>query len=158
MRKLAANYLVSDTGSFLKNGIVLVGEDGLVARYIDTKDNIREVEQLIFHNGILLAGCQFTRINASQEVSLSGHSFESMALPSVAGYTQYTLQNMVELCKRLQHQFPEMKIPEIFNGISKILFTECGFLKETLPGIYLLSSVDLIGMHFTPQSRLKKIL
>lgn len=158
MRKFTANYLVTDTGVFLKNGIVLAGEDEPAAQYIDTQGDIREVEQLIFHNGILLSGYQFTRTNTRQPVSNAVQSFPSFVLQAVEGSTQISIQELIELCKLLQVQFPEMKIPEIINGTSEIFLAEGGFIKETLPGIYLISSVDLLEMHFTPKSRLKKIL
>jgi hypothetical protein len=158
MKKFAANYLVSDTGGFLKNGIVQVGEDGVVARYIDTQGDLIEIEQLIFHNGILIAGCQFTRTNVNQQVLGSGKSFQSFVLQAVLGLTQISIQNLLDLWKQLQLQFPEMRIPAIMNEISEILMAEGGFLKETIPGIYLLSSVDLVELHFKPNSRLKKIL
>ena len=158
MRKFAANYLISDTGVLLKNGIVIAGEDGLIARYIDTQGDLREVEQLIFHNGILMGGCQFTKINTSKPGSTSGNPFHSFMLQAVAGSTQFSIHNLVDLGKQLQLQFPEMKIPAIMNEISEILLADGVFIKESIPGIYLLSSVDLVELHFTPQSRLKKIL
>jgi hypothetical protein len=157
MRKFAANYLLSDTGIFLKNGIVLVGEDGLIARYIDTNGDLNEVEQLIFHNGILMADCMFTKTNANQAVSDSGKPFHSLVLQTVAGSTQITIQNLLDLYKQHQLQLPEMKIPAIMNEILEILIVEGGYIKETISGIYLLSNVNLVDMHFKPNSRLKKI-
>ena len=158
MRKFAANYLISDTGVFLKNGMVLVGENGLIARYIDTKGDLNEVEQLIFHNGILMADCMFTKTNANQAVSDSGKPFHSLVLQAVAGSTKITIQHLLDLYKHLQLQFPELIIPAMMNKISEILIVEGGFIKETISGIYLLSNVDLVDMHFKPNSRLKKIL
>ena len=92
-----------------------------------------------------------------QPASGSGNPFQSFVLQAVAGLTQLPIQNLPDLYKELQLQFPGMKIPAIMNELSEILLADGGFIKETLPGIYLLSGVDLVELHFTPKSRLKKI-
>jgi len=158
MRKFAANYLISNTGAFLKNGMAVAGEDGFILQYIDTNGDLIEVEQLSFHNGILMAGIKFTKINATQTISVSGKPFNSLVLKSVAELTQLSIQNLIDLCKHLQIQFPEMKIQAIMNEIYEVLLGEGGFIKETNPEIYLLTSVDLVKLHFTPKTRLKKII
>ena len=158
MRKFAANYLISDTGLFLKNGMAVVGEDGFILQYIDTNGDLIEVEQLSFHNGILMAGIIFTKINATQPNGVSVNTFKLFVLQSVGESTQLSIQNLIDLCKQLQLQFPEMKIPAIMNEIYEVLLGEGGFIKETNPEIYLLTSVDLVKLHFTPKTRLKKII
>lgn len=157
MRKFAANYLISDTGIFLKNGIAIVGEDGYVVQYIDTRDDIKEIEQLIFHNGVLMAGSKFTKTNYENLRFEPDQTFRSLILRAVADSTQFSIQNLMDLGKQLQVQFPEMKIPEIINEITVTLQTDGGFTKETIPGIYLLIGTDLVGLHFTSRSKLKKI-
>jgi hypothetical protein len=158
MRKFAANYLVSEAGEFLKNGIVIARNDGTALQLIDTKGDLKETEQLIFHNGILMGGCSFTKTNASFAVSFNDQPFRSFVLQSITEATQFSIQNLIDLGKQVQIQFPEMKIPAILNEISATLLTDGGFIKETIPGIYLLKGVDLVGLHFTPKSGLKKIL
>lgn len=158
MRKLAANYLVSETGIFLKNGILVAGEDAIAVEYIDTKGDLREIALLTFHNGILISGFVFVKKNATIPASESEHSVRSVVLRSVEEQNQVSIQNLVELGKQVQFQFPEMKIPEIMNEISEVLLTDGGFSKEKIPEIFLLIGTDLVGLHFTPKSRLKKIL
>ena len=158
MRKFAANYLISDSGLFLKNGIVILGEDGLVVQYIDTKDDIKEIEQLIFHNGVLMAGFKFTKTNSENLRFESDQLFRSFVLRATADSTQFSIQDLIDLGKQLQVQFPEMKIPAIFDEITVTLQTDGGFTKETIPGIYLLIGTDLVGLHFTSRSKLKKIM
>ena len=158
MRKFAANYLISDTGVFLKNGIAVMGEDGFIVQYIDTQGDLIEVEQLSFHNGILMAGTKFTRTHVTQTISVFDKPFRSLVLQSVAQSTQVSIHHLIDLGKQLQLQFPEMKIPAIMNEIVEVLLGEGEFIKDTIPGIYLLTSVDLTKMHFTPKSRLKKII
>ena len=138
--------------------MAVVGEDGFILQYIDTNGDLIEVEQLSFHNGILMAGIIFTKINATQPNGVSGNTFKLFVLQSVSESTQLSIQNLIDLCKQLQLQFPEMKIPAIMNEIYEVLLGEGGFIKETNPEIYLLTSVDLVKLHFTPKTRLKKII
>lgn len=152
MRKFTANYLVSEDGIFLKNGIVVAGDSGTAVQYIDTKGDLREMEQLSFHNGILMAG--FTFLNKTDASPVS--EADPLIRP-VEGQAEVSIQNLIELGKQAQVQFPEMKIPEIMVKIKEAL-TNGGFIKETIPGIFLLMSVDLAGLRFTPKSQLKKIL
>lgn len=158
MRKFAANYLVSDKGIFLKTGIVITKEDGLIEQYIDTGGDLREVEQLSFHNGILIAGFTFKRNNSIIHNSLIDNSFGSMLLQMAGGVTHLSIHVYMEMGKQLQVQFPEMKIPVIMKEMTEILLSDGGFGKEPNPGLYLLSGADLVHLHFTPKSRLKKIL
>ncbi len=156
MRKFAANYLVADTGDYLKNGIVVVGEDGFSLEYIDTKGDLREIAQLTFLNGILMAGCTFIKTKAAN--SGSDQPFESLIMNFLAESNQFSLHELIDLGKQIQLQFPTFKIPEIMNKITSILQIEGGFSKEPKSGIYLITGVDLVNLHFSPKSRLKKIL
>ncbi|HEX7585879.1 MAG TPA: hypothetical protein VF373_14420 [Prolixibacteraceae bacterium] len=158
MRKLAANYVVSEIGDFLKNGIVMAEEDGTVAGYIDTKGDLAEIEQLIFHNGILIAGFTFERKSIEIPLPETHHPIRSFVFQSSAGMNQFSIQNLIDLAKQVQEQFTELKIPEILNEISEVLLSNGGFVKENTPGIFLLIGTDLVGLHFTLKSRLKKIL
>lgn len=158
MKKLAANYLVSDAGKFLKNGILVAEEDGTAVEFIDTEGNLDEIALLSFHNGILISGFAFIRIKAESPVSKSVHFLTSIINESVAELTQISIQDLIEISKKVQVQFPEMKIPEILNELN-LYFMESGlFRKAKIPGIFLLIGADLLELHFTAKSRLKKIL
>ena len=157
MRKFAANYVVSETGVFLKNGIAIAQDDGTVLRIIDTKGDLQETEQLIFSNGILMAGCSYTKIDTATAISKPDQPFTSFVLQSVAGITHFSIQNLIDLGKQIQVQFPEMKISEILNEISEVLLTSGAFMKVNIAGIFLLTGVDLVNLHFTAKTQLKKI-
>jgi hypothetical protein len=156
MRKFAANYLVSEDGVFLKNGILEAGEEGFAIKYIDTKGDLREIAQLTFLNGILMAGFRFIKTGAAN--AHSDQPFDSMVMRYLAATTQFSINELIDLGKLVQHQFPDMKIPEILNKITSTLQTYGGFSMESQPGIYLLSGADLVNLHFTAKSRLKEIL
>ncbi len=144
---MAANYLISETGKLLKNGILLAEDNGVALDFIDTNGDLDEIAQLTFHNGILIAGQTFTRINSETQAFIG---------PVIQGKDLLMLHDLVELAKQYQVQFPEMQIPEIWNAINTILQPD--FRKEKAPGIFLLIGCDLPGLHFTSKSRLKKIL
>jgi hypothetical protein len=158
MKKFAANYVVSEVGVFLKNGVVIAGEDGFAVGYINTNGDLQETEQLIFYNGILMAGYSYSKTNAAIAFPGNNNSFDLFVLQSVAALTQFSIQEMIELGKQIQIQFPEMKIDFILNEISQILQAKGGFIKENIPGIYLLTGANLLELRFKANSRLKKIL
>ena len=158
MRKFTANYLLSDSGVFLKNGILVAKEDGTVVDFVDTKGDLKEIAQMSFHNGILMAGFTFSKNTAFVPLSEAENTVKSFVIRSVAGIFQFSILDFIELGKQVQDHFPEMKIPEIMNEIAEVLLADSVFRKEKTPGIFLLSGVDLPQMHFTPQTRIKRIL
>jgi len=158
MKKIAANYLIAEDGKFLKNGIVVAEDDGTATAFIDTTNDLKEIARLTFHNGILLANFIFRKgINvvppSGSEPPLN-HFISEKVLP----FEEFSIRELIDLGKQVQEQFPEMKIPEILNHISEVLVANNNFVKENLPGIFLVIGVDLSGLHFTPKSRQKKIL
>lgn len=158
MRKFAANYIVSESGVFLKNGILVAEEDGNVVEIIDTKGHLDEMAQLIFHNGILLSAFKFVKTDQTIRSSGSDSVLHSFIITKVNGVDGLTMPKWLEIGKLIQEQFQAMKIPEILNEISEVLLGGGGFAKHDIPGIFLLIGVDLSKLKFTPKSKLKKIL
>jgi hypothetical protein len=158
MRKFAANYIVSESGVFLKNGILIAEDDGTVLEYIDTLGKFEEIAQLIFYNGILMGGFTFVKVREALPVFDFDHRFSSLVLPGIAGKNEITIQHWLETCKQIAAYFPDMMIPEIFKEITDIFCSEGGFEKEYNSGIYLLTGADLIVLKFSMNSRLKRIL
>lgn len=147
MKKLAANYLISETGKFLKNGILLAEDNGTPLDFIDTKGDLEEIAQLTFHNGILIAGQFFTRTNTEDQAPLT---------QIIQGKDQLTLGDLIELAKQYQLQSPDKTIPEIWSTLNADL--SLSFRKECVAGIFLIIGCDLPGFRFTAKSRLKKLL
>ena len=158
MRKFAANYIISDTGIFLKNGILIAEENGTVLRYIDTADDLKEIAGLTFYNGILMTGFVFLQSNAPIESSESDSPIYALVMRLTKELSLLSMHNLIDLGKKVQEQFPEMKIPEIMNEIQGILQSNAGFIKENLPEIFLLTGVDLPRLRFKPTTKLKKII
>ena len=158
MRKFTANYLVSDSGDFLKNGIVVSEDDGTVLQYIDTSGDLKEIAGLSFHNGILMGGLTYLKTNESIRISNSNHPVFEVLIKLIVGLSSLSTLDFVEFGKQIQENFPEIKIPEIMKELSDILLLNAGFRKEKIPGIYLLTGIDLPQLHFTQKTRIKRIL
>jgi len=158
MKKFAANYLVSDTGKFLKNGIVVATEEGEAVEFIDPGDDLREIAQLIFYNGILITNFRFIRVHSDFLGNGSVSPLDSRIIELVADLKEVVIQNVIETGMQIQVQFPEMTIPQILIEITNSLLNHGRFSRMHVSGIYLLSGVNLPDLKFTNRSRLKKIL
>ena len=53
MRKISANYIFPISSMPLKNGIIILNDKNKVVKIIDTKGNLKEIENLEFYNGII---------------------------------------------------------------------------------------------------------
>jgi hypothetical protein len=158
MKKFAANYVISDSGELLKNGIVIAEDDGSVLEYIDTDGQLQEIARLEFRNGIILGGFTFVKVREAVSERDFDSRFSSLILPEISGMKEISILKWLELCKKIPALFPDMIISEIMRGITDILCTDCGFRKENTPGIYLLTGSDLIVLKLTMNCRLKRIL
>jgi len=158
MKKFQANYLISDEGDFMKNGIVVAENDGTVLQFIDTTDDLIEIASLRFYNGILIPAFSFSKSDSHDQMRDSDHPVISLVKKLVEGKTSLSIQDFVEFAKQIQEEFAEIKIPEILKGISDAVILYSGFVKVDLPGIFLITGVDLPNMHFTTRTRIKKIL
>lgn len=158
MKKYAAHYLLTDTGNLLKNGIAVAGEEGYIVEYIDTKGAIREQEQMIFFSGMLSAAFDLVKHPNSLVNPFPEDSFEIQVIQSADGSKGLSFTQLVELARQLQQQFPEMDVPALLANMIRVLTANAQYVKEPRAGIYLLTGLDLKTLHFTPQSRLKKIL
>lgn len=158
MKKLAANYVLSESGYLLKNGILVAEDDGSVLQYIDTFGNLQEMAQLTFHNGILMVGFTFIRVRETLQVFDYDQRFSSVFLPELATKNEISVMNWLEICKQVSEQFPDLVITEIFREITQMICAEGGFRKEYTLGVYLLSGTDLLVLKLTKNVKLKRIL
>jgi len=158
MKKFAANYLVSESGEFIKNGIIIATEQGDVIEVIDQGEDLREIAQLKFFNGIVMTNFRFVRIHSEFQRSESVTLLESAIFQLFADIDEINIQVLIETGMHIQEQFPEMTIPQILNEISKSFLNDARFSRMNVPGIYLLSGVNLSELKFTDRSKLKKLL
>lgn len=157
MRKFTANYLVTPSGTFLKNGILIAEENGTATEFIDTRGDLKEIAQLTFHNGILFPGYLFSKTDFGVAPVETDDIFQNCVIHLSAGLQDISLQELIDFGKQVQLQFPETKIDEIVLGITRSLLNFGGFSRQILPGIFLLTGADLPKLRFTPHCKLKKI-
>lgn len=136
MRKFTSNYLINPKGKFLKNGIVIVSDDGMATEFIDTKGDLREMAQLVFHSGILVPNFEFSKSNEPA----------------------FTLEAFIEAAKEIQQKNTGLSIPEIFTQLSESLQTNDGFTKNRLPGLFRLTGNDLVHLKFLKECKCKRIV
>jgi len=153
MKKLAANYILSDSGHLLRNGVLLADDSGSVIEIVDTRGDLDEMAQLTFHNGILIANNLYVRKNSA---SIEKGELVQFIDLKIGGFQQLTSSEIIDVAKQTQEEFPQIKIPEIAVAIFSLLNSY--FSKKEQPGVFLLIHSDLIGLHFKPQSKLKRIL
>lgn len=155
MRKFAAHYLLTDTGLLLKNGMA-VADDSANIQFIDTRGGLTEVEQMIFLSGLLIGNSEFIK---SEGFTTAGVENENplQLFDSILNKNQLPLKEVIDLARQLQDRFPQMNIPAILHQTEQVLISKA-YIKKTIPGLYLLSGINLHTLRFTPRSRLKKIL
>lgn len=158
MKKFAAHYLLSDAGVLLKNGIAVTGNDGYIREYIDTLGQIQEMEQMIFHSGLLLGAFELEKLEEPAIVPFPEDLFQLQLIHLLGNSQLISLQQLMDVAIELQKQYPEMTIYDLLTEMFELLISQAGYRKKTLPGLFLLQGLDLQRMHFTPASRLKKIL
>jgi hypothetical protein len=67
MRKISAHYILPVSGAPLRNGIVILDENGMILELIDTGGRLRETEKLEFYNGIITPGFVLPLCQLEQE-------------------------------------------------------------------------------------------
>lgn len=153
MKKFAANFILSESGELLKNGILVANDDGTVVEIIDTKGDLDEMAQLIFHNGILIANNLYIRGNTIIPEKNELSQFISL---KICNSLQLAVPELIDIAKQTQVEFLELTIIQIFKAIVSLLNVHFSSKKKT--GVFLLIHSDLVGLHLKPQSRLKQIL
>ncbi|MGZ2370954.1 amidohydrolase family protein [Ancylomarina sp. YFZ004] len=56
MRKISATYIISNAGTPLKNGILVLNDDDSVSELIDRKGSVKEIQDLEYYSGVLVPG------------------------------------------------------------------------------------------------------
>jgi hypothetical protein len=157
MKKFTANYLFSDSGEFLKNGIVVADDDGTILEYIDTTGNLKEIAKLTFLNGILISAFNYTKTERQNNL-LEENPIVSFVVNAAHDLSELPLLKFLDLCKSVQEEFPKMKIPEIYSELSTAIERDGRFQKQKLRGLFLIRSLDLPELRFKQSSNLKQIL
>ena len=74
MRKIGANYIITNTGKALRNAYLEINQDGKILRLVEPDGDLQEVNQLEFYNGVLVPG--FVNAHAHLELSFLKNKIE----------------------------------------------------------------------------------
>ena len=79
MRKIAASYIMPVSSPILKNGIVVVDDDGSILEVIDTGGRLRESSSLEFYSGVITPGFVLPWLRAAKQTgALTGAEFRDL--------------------------------------------------------------------------------
>jgi cytosine/adenosine deaminase-related metal-dependent hydrolase len=82
MRRYSANYVFTNTGNPIRNGIVGVNDNGVVVEIIDPQGHEKELASTEFHNGVIVPGF----INAHCHTELSHLKGRTQKGTGLAGF------------------------------------------------------------------------
>ena len=107
MRKIAANYIFPITKEPIKNGIIVVDDNGAITDIIDTKGEIKETENLEFYSGILVPG--FVNSHCHLELSYLKNKIEkrkglSSFVSQVRALRDDAEQNIITALKKADNE------------------------------------------------------
>jgi len=153
MKKFAANFILTDSGNLLKNGILIADDDGNIMKIVDTKGNLDEIAQLTFLNGILVLNNLYIRTNLAFTEENALIQFINLQIGTLQ---QLTASEIIDIARQTQAEFRELKTPQITAAIFSLL--DNYFSKKEQAGVFLLIHSDIVGLHLKPESRLKRIL
>jgi hypothetical protein len=155
MKKFAAHYLLTDSGLLIKNGIAVATDTGAF-QFIDPKGELIEMEQMIFHSGLMISAFEFIKKDDLHDVPHENEKHLQL-LDSALKRDHLSLKEVIELTGQLQEQLPELNIPQLLDKIEQAFISRT-FVKKTIPGLYLLTGLDLNNLRFTDRTRLKKVM
>lgn len=154
MTKFAAHYLFTHSGQLLKNGIALLDNNRTI-QFIDTRDELTEIEQLIFHSGLMMGAFEFIK---QDDLTNSNALEPSLALFNpIIKKDHLSFKEVIGLTRQLQDSFPDENIPDLLQKIEQVLLSNA-FVKKNLAALYLLSGLDMKNLRFTERTKLKKVV
>jgi len=108
MRKIAANYIYPATSAPLKNGILVLNEKNFIVDIIDTKGEIKEIQNLEFYSGLIVPGFidVFTLLSFS---SFSKIDFENCLHPDFGSALKETLLQKSTTPETIQRGINQME-------------------------------------------------
>ena len=84
MRRIGANYIITNTGKPIRNAYLEITDKGEILRIVESNGDLQEVNQLEFYNGVLVPG--FVNTHAHLELSFLKDKIEAnKGLPHFIG-------------------------------------------------------------------------
>ncbi|HHJ09389.1 MAG TPA: hypothetical protein ENK25_00670 [Bacteroidetes bacterium] len=149
MRKIAANYVFPVSSPPVRNGIVVVNDQGRIMDLIDPGGCFREMAMLVFYNGVLIPSFVFPDTGKDNNIS-ENDLFEILAKLTPPGNREKNTQDDFD---RLLKKFTLDKAEQL--GLQNL----SGSLeKGKKPGILLISPFDFERWQPAEGAVVKKIV
>jgi cytosine/adenosine deaminase-related metal-dependent hydrolase len=174
-RRFSANYVYTNTGEPIQNGVVGINDTGVVVEIINQKDGTREYSRTLFLNGVIIPGFVNSpilsdlpnligKLPKDEELATFLSAIKSQTPESeVAVYWQSLLTfNQIQII--LSH-FPGLSFGEVLRWATlegaKALGLESKLGSIELgkkPGLSLITPFDFIGMKPMGSSRVRRLV
>lgn len=127
MRRIGANYIITNIGAPLRNAYLELDDDGVILRVVETDGDLQEVSGLEFYNGVLVPG--FVNTHAHLELSfMKGEIEQKQALPHFISSlrkirlsaTDQEIQKTIELADQEMKREGIVLVGDISNSIDSI--------------------------------------
>lgn len=145
MRKISASYIFTGKGKLLKNGVLIIDDEGVVIEVIDTKGKLAEISLLEHYNGIICPG--FINAHCHLELSYMRGMFDKTR--NIVGFISQMLQKREGFYSNL---FDEIKLADKemqLNGIiacGDICNTEDSFVTKSKSKITYYNFIEVLGL------------
>ena len=149
MRKIAANYVFPVSSPPVRNGIIVLDDQGRIMDLIDPEDRFREMSALVFYNGVLIPSFVFPGTRKENPISEYDLSGWLPKLSSAGDQRKNTRDDFNRLLKKLTLEEAERLG---FQGLLGSLE------KGKKPGISLISPFDFERWVPAEGAKVKKIV
>jgi len=145
MRKISASYIFTGKEKLLKNGVLLLDDEGYVVEVQDTKGNLREIPMLEYYNGIICPGF----INAHCHLELSYMRGMLQKTENTVGFIKQMLQKRGSLNGNIIEEIARADKEMQLNGIvacGDICNTEDSFITKAKSRIIYYNFIEVLGL------------
>ena len=168
MKRLAAQYIITNSGPPLKRAVVTTEDDGTIISIEDTAGDLNEKHSTEFYNGIIIPGfvyCHLEPAHLNGSISTSMSVADNNICKEGIVLSADICNSILEELKTLQFNSPEISTNDLIfwatAHAARALGKEYQFGKiepGKNPGLLLLQNVDLINMKLLPESFVTRLI
>lgn len=145
MQRFSANYIFTNTGNPIRNGIVEVDDTGKVIQVIDPKGEEKELASTEFHNGIIVPG--FVNAHCHTELAhLKGKAEGGKGLASfVNSVRDYRLKGESVSQSSIEEAINELKRLGVV-AVADICNTSDSFVAKEKSSLQFINLIEVLGL------------
>ena len=144
MRKISASYIYTGNDTLLKNGIIIIDDNGTILEIIDTKGKVNEIPFLEHYNGIICPG--FINTHCHLELSYLYKKFQKT--DNLAGFISQMIEK--KEISNIEESIIKADIEMQQNGIvacGDISNTENSFNVKSKSKILYYNFIEVFGLN-----------